>query len=155
LHTRGHASAVAWRNMDHWHVDPRGRDRIPIQRLGYLLLDRTEERAQVNRAVDDLVDRDKRLTCIVAYAEESNRPDLLFPEQAREYLITHARDKVSVELYAVPFPPDSQPTQSAFEKAVRRAFAIANQDFVKGFEHALEDFRERSFPASSEAMPGL
>jgi hypothetical protein len=37
----------------------------------------------------------------------------------------------------------------------RRAFAIANQDFVKGFEHALEDFRERSFPASSEAMPGL
>ena len=45
LHTRGHASAVAWRNMDHWHVDPRGRDRIPIQRLGYLLLDRTEERA--------------------------------------------------------------------------------------------------------------
>jgi hypothetical protein len=155
LHTRGQASAVAWRNMNHWHVDPRGRDRIPIQRLGYLLLDRTEERAQVNRAVDDLVDRDKRLTCIVAYAEESNRPDLLFPEQAREYLITHARDKVSVELYAVPFPPDSQPTQSAFEKAVRRAFAIANQDFVKGFEHALEDFRERSFPASSEAMPGL
>jgi hypothetical protein len=145
LHTRGQASAVAWRNMDHWHVDPRGRDRIPIQRLGYLLLDRTEERAQVNRAVDDLVDRDKRLTCIVAYAEESNRPDLLFPVQAREYLMTHARDKVSVELYSLPFPPDSQPTQSAFEKAVRRAFAIPNQDFVKGFERALEDFRERRF----------
>ena len=145
LHTRGHASAVAWRNMDHWHVDPRGRDRIPIQRLGYLLLDRTEERALVNRAVDDLVDRGKRLTCIVAYAEENNRPDLFFPEQAREYLLTHARDKVSVELYAVPFPPDRQPTQSAFEKAVRSAFAIANPDFVKGFERALEDFRERRF----------
>jgi hypothetical protein len=145
LHTRGQASAVAWRNMDHWHVDPRGRDRIPIQHLGYLLLDRTEERALVNRAVDDLVDRNKRLTCIVAYAEESNRPDLFFSEQAREYLLTHARDKVSVELYPVSFPPDSQPTQNAFEQAVRRAFAINNPDFVKGFERALEDFRERRF----------
>src|SRR5262249_7771779 len=145
LHTRGHASAVAWCNMDHWHVDPRGRDRIPIQRLGYLLLDRTEERAQVNRAVDDLVDRDKRLTCIVAYAEESNRPDLIFPLQARENFMTYSRDKVSVELYAVPFHTDSQPAQSAFEKAVRRAFTIDNQDFVKGFGRALEDFRERRF----------
>ncbi len=94
LHEKGHPSAVAWRHYDSWHLEVRGRDGIPMERLGHLLLDRTEERALVNHAVDQLIDHDQRLTCVIAYAEAGNHIEMFFSEQARDYLMRHARDKV-------------------------------------------------------------
>lgn len=143
LHAKGHASA--WRNMDHWHIDPRGRDRIPMERLGHHLLDRTAERLLVNHAVDELIARDKRLTCILAYAEKENRPDLFFSEQARDYLRTHASDKVSLELCPVPFPTGKQPTREALEMALRRAWRIDEPDLLRGAGRTLENLRETRF----------
>ena len=93
LHGKGHPSAVAWRHYDSWRLEVRGRDGIPMERLGHLLLDRTEERALVNHAVDQLIDHDQRLTCVIAYAEAGNHIEMFFSEQARDYLMRHARDK--------------------------------------------------------------
>jgi hypothetical protein len=145
LHEKGYSTAASWRNFDHWHLDARGRDGIPMELLGHLLLDRTEERALVNRAVDELIAKDKRLTCIIAYAEAGNRVDLLFSAQARDYLMRHARDKVSVEVFPISCLTDNPPDSMAFERAVRRAFGIADASLDKGLSRALEQVRNTRF----------
>jgi hypothetical protein len=116
-----------------------------MERLGYLLLDRTAERALVNHAVDELIDKDKRLTCLIAYAAKGNRIDIFFSEQARDYLLRHARDKVSVTVFPIPVSPDSPPDDTVFDMALRRAFGIQETSLDKGLSRALEQVRHTRF----------
>jgi hypothetical protein len=116
-----------------------------MELLGHILLDRTDERALVNRAVDELIAKDKRLTCIIAYAEAGNRLDLFFSAQARDYLMRHARDKVSVEVFPIPCFTDNLPDSVVFEQAMRRAFGIADASLDKGLARALEQVRNTRF----------
>ena len=145
LHDKGHRSAIAWGNYDTWRLDRRGRDAIPMEQMAHFLLNRTQERDLVNRAVDELIEYDKRVTCIIAYADTGNRVDVFFPDQARDYLRRRARDKVSVELFQLPFPANDVPGHVAFEQVVRRAFAIGDTSLERGLARALEQLRAQKF----------
>jgi hypothetical protein len=158
LHAVGHPSAVAWSAFERCHIDStQHHTGVPKERLPHLLLNRTEERVLVNKAVDYLTERrDRRVACLIAFAAPGNHI-ALFPDQADYYLRVHARDKVSVKVVQVRVPsPLALTDQETFEIAIRSTFKLAQGPLERTLARALTTLRETAFVAGGKGrMPLL
>lgn len=133
FHQHGLATAQLWGRYGQWRYNPQVSS--PREKLARLLLDRENQRRAVQGVVSALVnDSGRRLSCLLAYGDESDLVHL-FVEQLLEYLRLHSKREAHILPVRLNLPPADTFTIDQVQEQVRHLFSLNPRDPLrKGLE---------------------
>ncbi len=143
FHQHGLATAQVWGRYGQWRYSPQVVS--PREKLARLLLDRENQRRAVQGVVSALVnDSGRRLSCLLAYGDESDLVHL-FVDQLLEYLRQHSRREAHVLRVRLPLPPAESFTSAQLRDRVCRHFRLnPPEPLRKGLERQKRPTPERA-----------
>ena len=140
LHKHGLYTVQIWGRYGQWRYSPQVVS--PREKLARLLLDRENQRRAVQGVVSALVhDSGRRLSCLLAYGDESDLV-YLFVEQLLEYLRLHSKREAHILPVRLNLPPAETFTVDQVQERVRSFFS--SETLRKGLEKYKRPTPERT-----------